>query len=237
LSRLCTAGRYGRPAGQWGNNDREQEGVASPIAEACSAAAASARNRRSTVICAGSRARPPEDEEAIIVTGTRAQDRTRLDTPVPIDVFSARDLASTGAVANELGQAIATLAPSVNFPRQSNSGTSDHIRAAQLRGLSPDQVLVLVNGRRRHVSAVVNTETKIGRGTAAVDLNTIPLGAVRRVEILRDGAGAQYGSDAIAGVINIILDDRPSGIDASISTARTSPTMMPWTMMSWTAKR
>jgi iron complex outermembrane receptor protein len=160
---------------------------------------------------------PPEDEEAIIVTGTRAQDRTRLDTPVPIDVFSARDLASTGAVANELGQAIATLAPSVNFPRQSNSGTSDHIRAAQLRGLSPDQVLVLVNGRRRHVSAVVNTETKIGRGTAAVDLNTIPLGAVRRVEILRDGAGAQYGSDAIAGVINIILDDRPSGIDASVN--------------------
>lgn len=156
-------------------------------------------------------------EEAIVVTGTRAADRTRLDTPVPVDLFSAGNLRGTGAVGNELGQAIATLAPSVNFPRQSNSGTSDHIRAAQLRGLSPDQVLVLVNGRRRHVSAVVNTETKIGRGTAAVDLNTIPLGAVRRVEILRDGAGAQYGSDAIAGVINVILDDRPTGIDASAS--------------------
>lgn len=156
------------------------------------------------------------DAEAIIVTGTRAADRTRLDTPVPVDVFTRKDFDESGAVGNELGQALAALAPSVNFPRQSNSGTSDHIRAAQLRGLSPDQALVLVNGRRRHVSAVVNTETKIGRGTAAVDLNTIPLGAVRRVEILRDGAGAQYGSDAIAGVINIILDDRPTGIEASV---------------------
>lgn len=164
----------------------------------------------------------PTDEQAapaetIVVTGTRATDRTRLDTPVPVDVLSATDLRGTGAVANELGEAISRLAPSVNFPRQSNSGTSDHIRAAQLRGLSPDQVLVLVNGRRRHISSVVNTETKIGRGTAAVDLNTIPLAAVGRVEILRDGAGAQYGSDAIAGVINLILDDRPRGIDASAS--------------------
>lgn len=164
-------------------------------------------------------AQMPEDAipgtggETIIVTGTRAADRTRLDTPLPIDILSGEALRDTGAVAGELGQAIVALAPSVNFPRQSNSGTSDHIRAAQLRGLSPDQVLVLVNGRRRHVSAVVNTETKIGRGTAAVDLNTIPLSAVRRIEILRDGAGAQYGSDAIAGVINVLLDDRPRGFE------------------------
>ena len=154
-------------------------------------------------------------DETIIVTGTRATDRTKLNTPAPVDVLTGKDLDKSGAVAGELGQAIANLAPSFNFPRQSNSGTSDHIRAGQLRGMSPDQTLVLVNGRRRNVSAVVNTETKIGRGTAAVDLNTIPLSAVKRVEILRDGAGAQYGSDAIAGVINVILDDEPRGFKAS----------------------
>ena len=135
----------------------------------------------------------------------------------PVDVLGRDELLSTGAVGDELSQAISVLAPSFNFPRQSNSGTSDHIRAGQLRGLSPDQTLVLVNGHRRHPSAIVNTETKIGRGTAAVDLNTIPLGAVGRVEVLRDGAGAVYGSDAIAGVINVILDDRPSGFEVSTS--------------------
>jgi iron complex outermembrane receptor protein len=151
-------------------------------------------------------------DDAIVVTGVRSDQRTVLTSPVPVDVFSGDALAETGAVGNELGQALATLAPSFNFPRQSNSGTSDHIRAGQLRGLSPDQTLVLVNGHRRHQSAVVNSETKIGRGAAAVDFNTIPLGAVGRVEVLRDGAGAQYGSDAIAGVVNIILDDAPEGV-------------------------
>ena len=153
----------------------------------------------------------------IVVTGSRLPTRTATESPAPIDVLSREDLVSTGAVGDELGQAISVLAPSFNFPRQSNSGTSDHIRAGQLRGLSPDQTLVLVNGRRRHPSAIVNTETKIGRGTAAVDLNTIPLGAVARVEVLRDGAGAVYGSDAIAGVINVILDERPSGFEISTS--------------------
>ena len=153
----------------------------------------------------------------IVVTGSRLPSRTATESPAPIDVLSREDLVSTGAVGDELGQAISVLAPSFNFPRQSNSGTSDHIRAGQLRGLSPDQTLVLVNGRRRHPSAIVNTETKIGRGTAAVDLNTIPLGAVARVEVLRDGAGAVYGSDAIAGVINVILDERPSGFEVSTS--------------------
>jgi iron complex outermembrane receptor protein len=145
--------------------------------------------------------------EEIVVIGTRSSPRTALDTPVPVDVLSARDLESTGAVAGELGQALVAVAPSFFFPRQSNSGTSDLVRAGQLRGLSPDQMLVLVNGKRRHTSAVVHTETKIGRGTAAVDFNTIPLNAIRRIEVLRDGAGAQYGSDAIAGVVNIVLDD------------------------------
>ncbi len=155
--------------------------------------------------------------DEVIVTGTRVKGRTVLDSPVPVEVLSAQDIAHTGAVAGELGQALQSLAPSFNFPRQSNSGGSDHVRAAQLRGMSPDQVLVLVNGKRRHTSAIVNLESKIGKGTTPVDFNSIPLNAIKRIEVLRDGAGAQYGSDAIAGVINIILDDSTAGGEASIS--------------------
>lgn len=157
-------------------------------------------------------AEPASLVEEFVVTGVRVNDRTALSSPVPIDSLLAADLRQAGFIGNEMGQAISVLVPSFNFPRQSNSGTSDHIRAGQLRGMSPDQLLVLVNGKRRHISAVVNTETKIGRGTAAVDFNTIPLGAISRIEILRDGAGAQYGSDAIAGVVNVIMNDDPSGV-------------------------
>ena len=159
----------------------------------------------------------PDKLDEIIVTGTRVKGRTALDSPVPVDVLSARDLAKTGAVGGELGQALQSLAPSFNFPRQSNSGGADHVRAAQLRGMSPDQVLVLVNGKRRHTSAIVNLEAKIGKGTTPVDFNSIPLNAIKRIEVLRDGAGAQYGSDAIAGVINVILDDAATGGEASLS--------------------
>jgi iron complex outermembrane recepter protein len=155
--------------------------------------------------------------DEVIVTGTRVKGRTVLDSPVPVDVLSAHDIAHTGAVAGELGQALQSLAPSFNFPRQSNSGGSDHVRAAQLRGMSPDQVLVLVNGKRRHTSAIVNLESKIGKGTTPVDFNSIPLNPTNRVGVFRDGAGAQYGSDAIAGVINVILDDRAAGGEASLS--------------------
>lgn len=155
--------------------------------------------------------------ERITVIGSLAQARTLDDSIVPIDVFSGDQLRATGAVGNELGEALAVLAPSFNFPRQSNSVTSDHVRSAQLRGMNPDQVLVLVNGQRRHVSAVVNDNTKIGRGANAFDFNTIPLSAVKRVEILRDGASAQYGSDAIAGVINIVLDDSIDGMTIGAS--------------------
>ncbi len=163
--------------------------------------------------------RPAADSELdeIIVTGTRVKGRTVLDSPVPVDVVSAHDLTKTGAVAGELGQALQSLVPSFNFPRQSNSGGADHVRAAQLRGMSPDQVLVLVNGKRRHTSAIVNLESKIGKGTTPVDFNSIPFNAIKRIEVLRDGAGAQYGSDAIAGVINIILDDRASSGEASVT--------------------
>ena len=155
--------------------------------------------------------------DQVIVTGTRASDRTALESTSPIDVLDAEDIRRAGAVNGELGSALQALLPSFNFPRQSNSGGADHVRAAQLRGLAPDQVLVLVNGKRRHTSALVSTGSKIGRGTTPVDFNAIPVSAIKRIEVLRDGAGAQYGSDAVAGVINIILDDRAEGgaIEAS----------------------
>jgi iron complex outermembrane recepter protein len=153
----------------------------------------------------------PSSMETIIVTGTRASDRTALDSSSPIDIVTAEDLRAAGAVNGELGQALQNLLPSLNFPRQSNAGGADMVRSAQLRGLSPDQVLVLINGKRVHTSALVETESTTGLGTTPVDLNAIPISSIQRIEVLRDGAGAQYGSDAIAGVINIILDDAPHG--------------------------
>ena len=155
--------------------------------------------------------------DTVIVTGTRAPDRTALESASPIDILSKQDLANAGVLNGELGQALQVLLPSLNFPRQSNATGADHVRSAQLRGLSPDQVLVLVNGKRRHTSAIVNLEAKTGKGTNPVDFNSIPVSAIARIEVLRDGAGAQYGSDAIAGVINVILDDNPEGASASIA--------------------
>ncbi len=149
--------------------------------------------------------------DTLIVTGTRATDRTVLQSTSPIDVLTAEDIRRAGVLNGELGSALQVLLPSFNFPRQSNSGGADHVRAAQLRGLSPNQTLVLVNGKRRHTSALVNTDSKIGKGTTPVDFNAIPVSAIKRIEVLRDGAGAQYGSDAVAGVINVILDDAPEG--------------------------
>ncbi|WP_395790236.1 TonB-dependent receptor plug domain-containing protein [Aquimonas sp.] len=155
--------------------------------------------------------------DTIVVTGTRGSARTEANTPVAVDVFTQDDLRRANVLGGELGQALATLLPSLNFPRQSNSGGADHVRAAQLRGLSPDQVLVLINGKRRHTSAVVNLESKIGRGTTPVDFNAIPLSAIERIEVLRDGAGAQYGSDAIAGVVNVILKGGSAGGSLALS--------------------
>ena len=158
-----------------------------------------------------------ESSEELIVTGTRARGRTVTATPVPVDVISKSDLQKAGALGGEFGQTLQNLVPSFNFPRQSNSGAADIVRPAQLRGMSPDQVLVLVNGKRRHTTSVTSIESKTGRGTAPVDFNAIPASAIKRVEVLRDGAGAQYGSDAIAGVINVILDDAPEGVEVNAS--------------------
>jgi iron complex outermembrane receptor protein len=153
--------------------------------------------------------------DQVIVTGTRVADRTRLDTIAPVDVLSSATLSSSGTT--ELAQSMSLLAPSLNFPRPSITDGTDHVRPATLRGLAPDQTLVLVNSKRRHPSALVNVNGSIGRGSAAVDLNAIPLAAIESVEVLRDGASAQYGSDAIAGVINIRLRDARNGGEARVT--------------------
>ena len=150
-------------------------------------------------------------QEEIVVVGTRGESRSALDSPVPVDVITADDIARVESLGGELGELLQALAPSFSFPRQSNSGAADHVRAAQLRGMNPDHVLVLVNGKRQHTASVVALDSKIGLGSNPFDFNTIALSAVERIEILRDGAGAQYGSDAIAGVINIVLKSAGSG--------------------------
>ena len=143
--------------------------------------------------------------EEITITGSRASFSSAQDAPVPVTVLTNEMLSNTGAT--ELGRAIQMAAPSFNFSSSSISDGTDALRPATLRGLGPDQTLVLVNGKRRHTSALIHVNTSVGRGTAGTDMNAIPISAVKRVEVLRDGAAAQYGSDAIAGVINIILKD------------------------------
>jgi iron complex outermembrane receptor protein len=155
-----------------------------------------------------------EPMQSVVVTGTRSLNRRTLDSESPVDVIGSKELLSTGS--GELATVLSRLLPSMNFPRPSGADASDAVRPAQLRGLSPDQTLVLVNGKRRHTSAVVNVNGTLGRGSAPVDLNAIPLAAIDRIEVLRDGAAAQYGSDAIAGVVNIILKKGAEGGEAEI---------------------
>ncbi len=150
-------------------------------------------------------AREPFALEELAVIGTRAAERTSTEAPVPVDVLTAEEIKQTGRT--ETAQVLQALAPSFNFPRATISDGTDHTRPATLRGLAPDQVLVLVNGKRRHASALINVNSSIGRGSGMVDLNAIPASAIERIEILRDGAAAQYGSDAIAGVINLVLKE------------------------------
>ncbi|SFP56697.1 TonB-dependent receptor plug domain-containing protein [Sphingomonas rubra] len=156
-----------------------------------------------------------DEGDDIIVTGTRAAGRTRLDSASPVDVLSGASLQRQGTT--ELAQALSSVAPSINFPRPSANDGTDSIRPATLRGLSPDQTLVLINGIRGHTSAYLNTNGVVGRGSAAVDLNTVPTAALDRIEVLRDGASAQYGSDAIAGVVNLRLREARSGGGAQVN--------------------
>ena len=153
--------------------------------------------------------------QQVVVTGTRASDRTVGDSLSPIDVLTPADLKASGAT--DLATALSTLLPSLDFPRPAINDGNDAVRPATLRGLSPDDVLVLVDGKRYHTTSLVNYNPSIGRGSAPVDLNSIPISAINHIEVLRDGAAAQYGSDAIAGVINIILQHGAKPGDNSIS--------------------
>jgi iron complex outermembrane receptor protein len=154
----------------------------------------------------------------VTVVGSRTA-RSAVETPVPVDVIPTEEIQETGQT--EVNQILTTLAPSFNASHQTIADGTDHINPASLRGLGPDQVLVLVNGKRRHAPALVHVNGTFGRGTVGVDLNAIPAAAIDRIEVLRDGASAQYGSDAIAGVINIVLKRQTEGIRSTATSGVT----------------
>ncbi len=157
--------------------------------------------------------------DELVVVGSR-QARTAIETPVPVDVISSTEVRESGHT--ETNQMLATVAPSFNASHQTIADGTDHINPASLRGLGPDQVLVLINGKRRHSSALVHVNGTFGRGTVGVDLNAIPTSAIERIEVLRDGAAAQYGSDAIAGVINIVLKEQTDYVEVNAMTGQTA---------------
>ena len=139
-----------------------------------------------------------------VLVGSRARHTAADELAVPVDVFGIEQIRAQGTT--ETAQILAQLAPSVNFPRQSVSDASEIVRPFTMRGLSPDHTLVLLNGRRRHRTALIHYYgAGQGAGSSGVDMNAFPASAIERMEILRDGAAAQYGSDAIAGVVNVVL--------------------------------
>ncbi|WP_413673188.1 TonB-dependent receptor plug domain-containing protein [Massilia cellulosiltytica] len=160
-------------------------------------------------------AQSQDSTATVVVTGTRVANRTALDTASPVDIISADTLKTTGST--ELNQALSVALPSLNFPRPTLTDGTDTVRPATLRGMAPDQSLVLVNSKRRHTSSLVNLNGSIGRGSAAVDLNTVPSAIVKSIEVLRDGAAAQYGSDAISGVVNVRLRTDRTGGEGTIT--------------------
>lgn len=152
--------------------------------------------------------------EEVSITGSRNKKRTVTNTPVPVDVIDIKQVSqSTGQI--EVNQLLQFAAPSFNSNKQSGSDGADSVDPATLRGLGPDQTLLLLNGKRYHQSSLINLFGTKGRGNTGSDMNTIPIGAIKRIEVLRDGASAQYGSDAIAGVINVILNDRNHGFEGN----------------------
>ena len=156
-----------------------------------------------------------ETLQDVVILGSRSVARTVTESAVPIDVISMKDIASQGPQVN-LNQILNMVAPSFTSNTTTVADGTDHIDPAQLRGLGPDQVLVLVNGKRRHTSSLVNINGSPGRGSVGTDLNSIPAFAIERIEVLRDGASAQYGSDAIAGVININVKKATNKLDVAI---------------------
>ena len=151
-----------------------------------------------------------------VVVGSRNANRTAVDTPVPVDVIDISELSTLGPQVN-INQILNYVAPSFASNTQTISDGTDHIDPASLRGLGPDQVLVLINGKRRHTTSLVNVNGTVGRGSVGTDLNAIPSAAISRIEVLRDGASAQYGSDAIAGVINIVLKKNTNELAVNVT--------------------
>jgi iron complex outermembrane recepter protein len=152
----------------------------------------------------------------VVVVGSRNLSRTKVETPVPVDIIPiAQVISDLGQV--DLNQILNFIAPSFQSARQTIADGTDHVDPAQLRGLGTDQVLVLINGKRRHQSALVNVNGTVNRGSVGTDMSAIPATAIERIEILRDGAAAQYGSDAIAGVINIVLKKKTGVLEAGVS--------------------
>ena len=160
------------------------------------------------------------ETDQITVIGSRNIARNRLQTPVPVDVIPIAQIVNDQGQL-DLNQILMYTVPAFQANRQTIADGSDHVEPIQLRGLSPDQVLVLVNGKRRHTNSLVHINTTVGRGTSNVDLAAIPISSIERVEILRDGAAAQYGSDAIAGVINIVLKQNTGEFSVASNTGVT----------------
>jgi iron complex outermembrane recepter protein len=158
---------------------------------------------------AGAAAAQTTDVQELVVTGTRGAPRTVIESPTPIDVLNGVELEKTGRAG--AFASLQTLVPSFNLPARAGGGISTVIATGGLRGLNPDQTLVLVNGKRRHKTSLINSVSSLYNGSVPADLDLIPTSAIGRIEVLRDGAAAQYGSDAIAGVINIILKEGDGG--------------------------
>lgn len=153
----------------------------------------------------------------VIIVGSRNPNRTATESTVPVDVIDVKTLTDVAPQVN-LNQILNYVAPSFTSNTQTISDGTDHIDPASLRGLGPDQVLVLINGKRRHTSSLINVNGTFGRGSVGTDLNAIPAAAIQRIEVLRDGAAAQYGSDAIAGVINIVLTKEVNELQLTATT-------------------
>ncbi|MEO7466608.1 MAG: TonB-dependent receptor plug domain-containing protein, partial [Sphingobium limneticum] len=161
-----------------------------------------------------------ETDSTIVVIGNRSRATTVIDSPAPIDVIDESQLATLGANSS-LRDALGVLLPSFNSLTVSSSSWNSVARPAGLRGLGGSHVLVLVNGKRRHNSSLLNLSTgSVDQGANSVDIDLIPAAAIKRIEVLRDGAAAQYGSDAIAGVINIVLKDDAQGGTLSLNAGK-----------------
>ncbi|WP_339652719.1 TonB-dependent receptor [uncultured Maribacter sp.] len=158
--------------------------------------------------------------DEFIVVGSRTAPRSNADTPLPVDVIGAKDLTSTGQVTFD--KALQYRIPSFNTVQTPVNDATSLLDPYEIRNMGPSRTLILINGKRKNLSALLYTQTSPGRGETGADISAIPTDAIKRVEILRDGASAQYGSDAIAGVMNIILKDTPNEGSATVRTGITS---------------